>query len=94
MFVYHFDVYTGLKGSGGERSVDLDPKVIKEMVSKLPEGRHYHIFSDNFFTSVDLALYLKEKGHQFTGIIKNNRKGLPNPNEWKLLEKKKKKKKK
>ena len=86
-YLYHFQIYTGLKGSNGARVPDLGPSIIRTLTSNLPEGRTYHIFADNFFTSIPIVNELQQKKMFFTGTIKNGRVGLPSAHQWIELEK-------
>ena len=85
-YVKYFEIYTGALGNNGIREVDLGPNVIRKMVSHLESNRTYLVFADNFFSSLEIAKELLQKGNHFTGTIKQNRKGLPS-GEWKQLEK-------
>lgn len=72
----------------GAKSQD-DKNEIKEkglaytVVSKLLTacnllGKGYHVFTDNFFSSIPLVQTLYEKFTFLTGTLRRNRKGLPN----------------
>ena len=57
------------KGNNGQREFDLGPKVVKKMIEKLPTNS-YHMFMDNFFSSLPLANELLEKNMHITATIK------------------------
>ena len=44
------------------------------------EGRGHHVYMDNFYSSPSLYKDLKDKGIGACGIVRLNRKGMPN--EW------------
>lgn len=41
------------------------------------EDKGYHLYLDNWYTSIELATYLRSKGTMMCGTIKKNRRGLP-----------------
>lgn len=41
--------------------VDLGGSVVIDLVSKLPLNPHYHVYADNFFSSLNLADHLSEQ---------------------------------
>ena len=68
-YIFQYDVYCGKKGNNGQREFDLGPKVVKKMIEKLPTNS-YHMFMDNFFSSLPLANELLEKNMHITATIK------------------------
>lgn len=40
-------------------------------------GKGYHLFVDNFFSSIPLAKFLYDNSMFITGTIRRNKKGLP-----------------
>ena len=51
-------------------------KVFYDLLSVLDDG--HHVFSDRYYTSLDVSKYLaEEKNMYFTGTLNTNRKGLP-----------------
>lgn len=79
-YCLNFFVYKGAQGSDKEeiKQNGLGYYVIKkllDMAGLLNKG--YHIFCDNFFTSLRLAKYLYSKCTFLTGTMRINRKGLP-----------------
>ena len=85
-YVMAFFVYRGKReqaNNGDTRG--LSQKVVVKllaMANLLRKG--YHVFCDNFFTSVQLARDLFAKHTYITGTIRRNRKGLPNGIKGKL----------
>uniref|UniRef100_A0A1B6H1M9 PiggyBac transposable element-derived protein domain-containing protein n=1 Tax=Cuerna arida TaxID=1464854 RepID=A0A1B6H1M9_9HEMI len=72
-----FYCYKGSKKSG-EITKGLAFKVVKKLLEigqYLNKG--YHVFIDNFFTSIPLATYLYENLTFVTGTVRKNRKGIP-----------------
>ena len=58
-YVYNFQIYTGT--TPGAPEDNLGAKVVKAMMEPL-EGKGYHLFMDNFFSSVGRFGDLKQKG--------------------------------
>ena len=69
-----FDVYTGKKGDTAEKG--LGAKVVKGLTEQL-YGTYCHVYFDNYFSSVDLALDLLKAGLYCCGTLRTNRKGFP-----------------
>ena len=57
-YICEFQVYTG-QTEGAEGG--LGKRVVSDLSQSL-EGKHHHLYFDNFFTSVDLLQTLKERG--------------------------------
>ena len=72
-YVSAFNVYTGKKGDSVEKG--LGSKIVKSLCEKL-HNTHRHIYFDNFFSSVDLALDLVRVGLYSCGTLRSNRKGF------------------
>jgi hypothetical protein len=75
-YTIDFDVYIG-KAAGrnvSEHGLGYDV-VMKLMQPFLHQG--YHLFFDNFYTSVQLVKDLFDKGVPATGTVSENRKGFP-----------------
>lgn len=77
-YVLAFTVYRGKRDNTGPEQGLTQKVVLKliEMGNYFRKG--YHIFCDNFFTSIELARELFRRGTYLTGTIRRNRKGLPN----------------
>ncbi|KXJ08603.1 PiggyBac transposable element-derived protein 4 [Exaiptasia diaphana] len=77
-FPLHTMVYCGKRGEGPPsdkgHSFDVVDKLIN--ISGLT-NKGYHLFVDNFYTSVTLAEHLYDKGVMLTGTMRSNRKGIP-----------------
>ena len=58
--MYELQVYTGRVGFGG-RERNLGERVVLDLSKKL-EGLHYHLYFDNYFTSVSFLSSLLSKG--------------------------------
>ena len=76
-YTYRFCVYTG-KGtiSNKNRSFSLTEAVVVDLVSPLL-NKGYHIYVDNFYTSLPLFRYLHDHGTLACGTIRSNRRGFP-----------------
>jgi len=73
-YISDFDVYTGKKGDTAE--VGLGGSVVKRLTRDLV-GKYYHIYMDNFFSSVTLYKNLLEEGIYCTGTLQANRRYFP-----------------
>ena len=72
-YISDFSVYTGKEG---EVERDLGAKVVKKLVQPL-SGGYYHVFFDNYFSSVHLFEELLESGVYACGTFRKDRKGVP-----------------
>ena len=73
-YVFEFECYTGKKGDTAEiRSGGL---VVKRLTRDLV-GKYYHVYMDNFFSSVILYKDLLNDGIYCTGTLQTNRKYFP-----------------
>lgn len=72
-YICDFSVYTG-KEESTERN--LGAKVVKTLSQPLAGG-NYHIFFDNFFSTVKLFDDLLEDGIYACGTFRRDRKGVP-----------------
>lgn len=73
-FISEFQVYTGKKDGGPEHG--LGYRVVHDLTRKLV-GKCYHIFCDNFFTSVSLAKDLLQDKLYLCGTTKASLKEFP-----------------
>ena len=72
-YVSQFQVYVGKEVSS---ETGLGARVVKDLTSTLVD-KNYHIFCDNFFTSVKLFHQLHSNGIYATGTIRADRRGFP-----------------
>jgi hypothetical protein len=73
-YVCDIQIYTGKIGDKAEKN--LGERVVQDLCQGL-EGKGYHIYFDNFFTSVSLMSNLKKKWLPSCGTVRANCKGLP-----------------
>ena len=74
-YLYAMQVYTG-KRDGGQPEHGLGHCVVSDLVGHL-QGKNYHIFCDNFFTSVRLVEDLLAKNLYLCGTTRSNRTDFP-----------------
>ncbi len=77
-YTYKFEVYTGKRQ--GEDQIAGDLGVTGLLVARLVSGMEYQghvLYTDKFYTSVPLALYLNGRGIDLCGTIRVSRKHLP-----------------
>ena len=72
-YMCDFQVYTGRR-EGAEGG--LGKRVVLDLSQSL-EGKHYHLYFDNFFTSVDLLQTLKERGIYACRTVRQTSRGFP-----------------
>ena len=73
-FVCQFQIYTGKIEN--TRELNLGKRVVEDLTKELVGGNH-KVFFDNFFTSVDLMIALKQKNIYGCGTVRRGRVGLP-----------------
>ena len=73
-YICDFNVYTGKEGAPEK---DLGAKVVKKLAEPLAGG-NYHLFFDNYFSSVKLFDELLEDGIYACGTYRKDRKNIPN----------------
>ena len=73
-YVSDFNLYTGKMGDSVEKGLGL--KVVKSLCEKL-HNTHCHVYFNNFFSCVDLALDLVRVGLYSCGTLRSNYKGFP-----------------
>ena len=79
-------MYGGADDAVGETIVDKSGDVVIRLISPLL-GYGYHMYTDNYFTSIPLAMYLYIHRTYLTGTTRSNRVGLPEPVRRKLAKK-------
>ena len=76
-YIVQFYPYQGAKQNGPQRSTPhswgLGEMTVLELVENLPKDISYHIFIDNFFTSIILMKFLGDKNIKASGTLKQNR---------------------
>ena len=76
-YIVQFDPYQGAKSNGPQRSTPrswgLGEMTVLELVEKMPKDISYHIFVDNFFSSVRLMKFLGDKNIKASGTLRQNR---------------------
>ena len=73
-YCYRFQIYTGKTDK--QVTKDLGGKVVNTLTSDL-DGKEHRVYFDNYFTSVKLMENLLSRKINACGIIKKNRKHLP-----------------
>ena len=72
-YLCNFDIYTGKEESA---EVNLGAKVVKKL-SRMLVGKRYHLYSDNFLSSVSLMEDLLKDELYACGTFRKDRRGLP-----------------
>ena len=71
-YACHLEPYQGA-GTGLDKHYGPGNGVAIGLVGHLPQGPRYHVFFDNFFTSLRLLKGLSDLGIAATGTIRSNR---------------------
>ncbi|XP_015769863.1 PREDICTED: piggyBac transposable element-derived protein 4-like [Acropora digitifera] len=74
-YVVDFNIYAG-KAEGGISQYGLGYDVVRKLMLDY-EGQGYHLFCDNFYSSITLAHHLYERGILYTGTILETRRDFP-----------------
>ena len=72
-YLYEFDIYTGRKDTP---ELGLGENVVIDLTKKL-HGTGASVLTDNYFSSPTLAALLRDRGIDFVGVVRKDRKGLP-----------------
>ena len=76
-YVVQFDPYQGAKSTGPQGKTSftwgLGEKVVLDLLDVLPRGPCYHVFMDNFFTSMRLLKFLTHNNIKASGTLRSNR---------------------
>ena len=76
-YTYRFQVYTGKSTQPNvPRQFSVSEAVVVDLVIPLL-NKGYHVYVDNFYTSLPLFRYLHDNGTLACGTIRSNRKGFP-----------------
>ncbi|XP_070814262.1 piggyBac transposable element-derived protein 3-like [Chaetodon trifascialis] len=70
------------------RTLGATSQIVTVLVSTMPPSPTTAIFADNYFISLELVRYLKDKNCRFTGTARDNRIGKPPLKSIKEMEKK------
>ena len=73
-YVSELEVYVGKTTSDGEKG--LGRHVVEKLTNKL-KGKYYHVYFDNFFTSVTLLRSLSQNKLYGCGTMRSDRLGFP-----------------
>ncbi|EFA82042.1 transposase [Heterostelium album PN500] len=80
-YLYSFMIYQGKAGKDTSRTSSergLVQDVILYLLKDLPKDQKYHVYMDNYYSSIDIFSDLYEKKQYYaTGTIKNTAAGLP-----------------
>ncbi|KAJ8939842.1 hypothetical protein NQ314_010971 [Rhamnusium bicolor] len=76
-YTSHMEVYVGRNHEAGSYCLDTGTKAVSERACHHLIGSHRNVTTDNWYTSTELGLSLKEKGLTLLGTIKGRRKEIP-----------------
>lgn len=72
-YCYNFDLYCGKQVPEDKTTVPLGFRVVNDMLSIMKNPEQHSVYFDNFFSSVPLFLYLRDKNIAATGTMRKNR---------------------
>ncbi|XP_047000210.1 piggyBac transposable element-derived protein 3-like isoform X1 [Schistocerca americana] len=72
--MYDFEIYVG-KNTYSDRGLGLSGNIVLALAETLPEKQHFKVFADSWFSSIPLAIALKERGIELCGTIRTDRMG-------------------
>ena len=76
-YTYRFKIYTGKENVVlAQQELSLSERVVADLMQPLLEVG-YHLYTDNWYTSIPLYKYLHQHGTLACGTIRSNRKGFP-----------------
>lgn len=75
-YMFCCDVYTGARTDKEEDESSIE-RMVMNLVEPLTGQKPYHLYCDNYYTGVPLALWLKERSIYITGTLRTNRKFIP-----------------
>lgn len=75
-YCFKFDLYCGKDPEDTARDdLLLGPRVVLNMLDCIEKPENHCVYFDNFFTSRDLLIYLRNLGYRATGTVRENRVG-------------------
>lgn len=72
--IHDFSVYIG-SGTCPSKNLGLTGDIVGHLTDSLPENENFKIYFDNWFASLQLVDYLKQKGMWCVGTIRSDRMG-------------------
>jgi hypothetical protein len=76
-FMYDFYIYAGKDATMDEnpdfKHLQKSAQVVARLCQHLPSNSSHQLFFDNWFTTLDLLIYLKNKGILACGTVRSNR---------------------
>lgn len=75
-YVYRYQVYAGRNVDTLDNSVGLTSHVVLDLLHGL-ESNRFEVYTDNYYTSPQLYLYLYNQGTNAVGTCKVNRQSFP-----------------
>lgn len=70
--MYDFRIYTG-KDTCNDYGLGFSSNIVMALTENIPVGQNFKIYTDNWFSSLQLSVALKQKGHWFLGTIRSDR---------------------
>lgn len=73
--VYDFEIYQGKGTILNQSKLGFCSDIVIHLSKTIPEHSNHKLYFDNYFTTLNLILYLRQKGIWSTGTIRGNRFG-------------------
>ena len=78
-YTYRFKIYTGKENAPqNQGTLSVSERVVVDLMEPLLE-KGYHLYIDNWYSSITLFKYLYEHHTQACGTVRINRRGFPEP---------------
>lgn len=75
-YMFACAVYTGARTDKEDDEGSID-RVVKDLVEPITGQKPYHLYCDNLYCNIPLALWLQEHSIYITGTLRANRKFMP-----------------
>nr|CAH7726573.1 unnamed protein product [Callosobruchus chinensis] len=74
-YSYNFEIYSGQENKTGQNENDLGAcaNIVTRLLRNLPSHLNYHVYFDNYYTTLPLLAQLSQRGVQALGTVRRNR---------------------
>jgi len=86
-FAYNFEIYSGQENNSElrlpcEPDIGASANVVVRLARIIPSNNNFKLYYDNYYTSIQLMVYLKTRGIENLGTVRRNRlKNVPFPSD-------------
>nr|CAI5863507.1 unnamed protein product [Callosobruchus analis] len=74
-YSYNLEIYSGQENKTGQNKNDLGAcaNIVTRLLCNLPSHLNYHVYFDNYYTTLPLLAQLSQRGVQALGTVRRNR---------------------